>query len=393
MSLLLPQLESFGEIKGTQTKRLLTIVNHLSFHQPELVPGFDKKVKKPSLLNSLKENKNNLKLFSGFDNPGIQLGLGHTPSVGILSGYFNKLERKNRISVDQQVAEYIGQDTRFKSLAFQAGYNLNFSQVCWDKHGLPVHQLDSAKKIFHLLFGIENDKKEQQKNLTEDKSILDLVFKQAKSMNKNLNQRDRHKIDEYFTSIREVEEKVKRQTYWSKKDKPKMDYTVPQYSSHSVEEFFQVMLDLAVLAFETDSTRTLTIQIPFWEGFKQPNINGNYHDFSHHGKKPEKIKKLLVMENMVLNKIDQTMTKLKQTSSATGNLFDETKTLVTAAMGNANAHTFNDLPALYYSNDIKSFSHERHEKKPICNLYKSIIQDFSGRNQKFGESNNSVELV
>lgn len=388
LSLLLPRLESFGEVKEQTTKRLLTIVNHLSFYQPALVPGF-KKGTKTELLDTISENKNNLKLFSGFDNPGVQLGLGHTPCVGILSGYFNKLNRKNRISIDQQAAEVIGSETRFKSLSFQAGQNLNFSQVCWDKHGLPVKQIDSPEAIFQLLFGVKKNKQEQQAILIQEKSILDLVYKQAKSMNKSLNNRDKNKIDEYFTSIREVEKNVQRKKYWTGQNKPETSYKVPRFSSMSVEEYIQVMLDLSILALKTDSTRVVTLQVPFWETFKQADISGNYHNFSHHGQDPKKIEKLLKVEKMVVKKIDQTVSKLKE---GDGQLFDETSVLVTAAMANASAHTFNDLPALYFNKDVKSFKHERHEKKPICTLYNSILQNLGCQNDKFGESQGTVEL-
>ena len=132
----------------------------------------------------------------------MQNGFGHTPCVGILSGYFNKLHRKNRLSIDQAVADLIGADTRFKSLVFQAGENLNFSQISWDKHGLPVKQIDSPRKIFNLLFQVNENEKTQQQVLAEDRSILDAVFAQAKSMEKRLNATDRAKMDEYLTSVR-----------------------------------------------------------------------------------------------------------------------------------------------------------------------------------------------
>ncbi|SVD18034.1 uncharacterized protein METZ01_LOCUS370888, partial [marine metagenome] len=146
VALLLPRMESLGQVaEADSPRRLLTIVNHLSFYQPELIPqaagAFDKAP--PPLLAELSDQFKHLKIFSGLDNPAVQNGFGHTPCVGILSGYFNKLHRKNRLSIDQAVADLIGDGTRFKSLVFQAGENLNFSQISWDKHGLPVHQIDS----------------------------------------------------------------------------------------------------------------------------------------------------------------------------------------------------------------------------------------------------------
>ena len=186
VALLLPRMESLGQVaEADSPRRLLTIVNHLSFYQPHLIPEVGGVFEKtPPLLDELSDHFDHLKVYSGLDNPAVQNGFGHTPCVGILSGYFNKLHRKNRLSVDQAVADLIGDNTRFKSLVFQAGENLNFSQISWDKHGLPVKQIDSPRKIFNLLFQVDENEKMQQQVLSEDRSILDAVFAQAKSMEK-----------------------------------------------------------------------------------------------------------------------------------------------------------------------------------------------------------------
>ena len=96
VALLLPRLESLGQVEEAKSpRRLLTIVNHLSFYQPELIPqndgGF---VKPPPLLNQLSDHFDHLKIFSGLDNPAVQNGFGPTPCVGVLSGYFTKLHRQ-----------------------------------------------------------------------------------------------------------------------------------------------------------------------------------------------------------------------------------------------------------------------------------------------------------
>lgn len=390
LTLLLPPLESFGQVAEKPVNRLLTVVNHLGFYQPALLPSHGN----PVLLDNLSAHLDNLKLFSGLDTPGVQLSTGHSPAVGVLSGYFNRLERKNRISFDQQAAEVLGQETRFKSLSFQAGENLNFSQVCWDQHGMPVYQIDSPERIFNLLFGVQPDHARQQQILAEDRSILDLVYEQAHSLSQNLSGQDRERIDEYFSSIREVEKSVRRQGYWSTRDKPQTDYALPDYSRRSVDDYVQVMLDLAVLALQTDSTRVVTIQIPFWESFDDDDFSGNYHDFSHHGQKEEKIEKLLVMENLILRKIGETLDRMKTTRMSSGlSLFDESTTLVTAAFGSASSHTFNDLPALYFNRSVRGFQHAATEAKPICDLYLSILQDLGVEIAAFGEGKSTLSLT
>ena len=395
VSLLVPQMESLGQIAQVGSpRRLLTIVNHLSFYQPKLIPKkegvFDKA---PPLLAELSDQFKHMKVFSGLDNPAVQNGFGHTPCVGILSGYFNKLQRKNRLSIDQAIADLIGDDTRFKSLVFQAGENLNFSQISWDKHGLPVYQIDSPRKIFNLLFQINEKEKTQQQVLAEDRSILDAVFSQAKSMEKNLNAADRAKLDEYLTSVREVEKTVKRRAYWAERPKPSMDYELEDFDRKSVDGYVGTLLDLAVLALQTDSTRAVTVQIPFWEGFKEPGLSGNYHDLSHHGQKKEKIDKLLKLEHSILKRINTSLNVMRECQVGNGSLFDQTTTLLTASMGSANSHNFDDLPALVFDNRMKTAGHWQKKDVPMSNLYLGLLQQFGGEGDQFGESTGSFDLL
>ena len=395
VSLLLPQMESLGQIAQVDSpRRLLTIVNHLSFYQPKLIPKKDGVFDKaPPLLAELSDQFKHMKVFSGLDNPAVQNGFGHTPCVGILSGYFNKLHRKNRLSIDQAIADLIGDDTRFKSLVFQAGENLNFSQISWDKHGLPVYQIDSPRKIFNLLFQINEKEKTQQQVLAEDRSILDAVFSQAKSMEKNLNAADRAKLDEYLTSVREVEKTVKRRAYWAERPKPSMDYEIEDFDRKSVDGYVGTLLDLAVLALQTDSTRAVTVQIPFWEGFKEPGLSGNYHDLSHHGQKKEKIDKLLKLEHSILKRINTSLNAMRERQVGNDSLFDQTTTLLTASMGSANSHNFDDLPALVFDNRMKTAGHWQKKDVPMSNLYLGLLQQFGGESDQFGESTGSFDLL
>jgi len=395
VALLLPRLESLGQVTGTDSpRRLLTLVNHLSFYQPELIPKTDGVFEKPPpLLANLSDHFKHLKMYSGLKNPAVQNGFGHTPCVGILSGYFNKLQRKNRISIDQAVAGWVGDETRFRSLVFQAGENLNFSQIAWDRHGLPVHQIDSPRKIFNLLFQVNENEKTQQQVLAEDRSILDAVSAQAKSMEKRLDATDRAKMDEYLTSVREVEQTVKRRAYWAERSKPSVDYELEDFDRKSVDDYVATLLDLAVLALQTDSTRAVTVQIPFWEGFKEPDLSGNYHDLSHHGQKKEKIEKLLLLEHAILKRISAALTTMKERAMGNSSLFDQTTTLLTASMGSANSHNFDDLPAMVFDGRMKNAGHWQKKDVPMSNLYLGLLEQFGAETDRFGESSGTLDLL
>ena len=313
--------------------------------------------------------------------------------MGILSGYFNKLQRKNRISIDQAVAGLVGDETRFRSLVFQAGENLNFSQIAWDQHGLPVYQIDSPRKIFNLLFQVNENEQNQQQVLAEDRSILDAVSAQAKSMEKRLSASDRAKMDEYLTSVREVEQTVKRRAYWAERSKPAVDYELGDFDRKSVDDYVATLLDLAVLALQTDSTRAVTVQIPFWEGFKEPDLSGNYHDLSHHGQKKEKIEKLLLLEHAILKRISAALTTMKECAMGNSSLFDQTTTLLTASMGSANSHNFDDLPAMVFDGRMKTAGHWQKKDVPMSNLYLGLLEQFGAEANRFGESSGTLDLL
>jgi hypothetical protein len=278
-------------------------------------------------------------------------------------------------------------------LVFQAGENLNFSQISWDKHGLPVHQIDSPRKIFNLLFQVDENEKTQRQVLAEDRSILDAVSAQAKSMEKRLNATDRAKMDEYLTSVREVEQTVKRRAYWAERSKPSVDYELENFDRKSVDDYVGTLLDLAVLALQTDSTRAVTVQIPFWEGFKEASLSGNYHDLSHHGQKKEKIDKLLMLEHAILKRINASLSTMKERQVGNSSLFDQTTTLLTASMGSANAHNFDDLPAMVFDGRMKNAGHLRCRDVPMSNLYLGLLQQFGAETDRFGESTGILDLL
>ena len=310
VSLLLPRLESLGQVnESASPRRLLTIVNHLSFYQPELIPeengSWDDA---PALLNEFSDHFGQLKIFSGLNNPAVQNGFGHTPCVGILSGYFNKLHRKNRLSIDQAIADMIGDETRFKSLVFQAGENLNFSQISWDKYGLPVHQIDSPRKIFNLLFHVNEDDRMQQQVLAEDRSILDAVLSQARSMEKRLNATDRAKMDEYL-SVREVEQIVNRRASLGQSLQTDVNYELDDFNRKSWMSTgtYSILPSLR----RTDSTRSHGSNTVLGR-LQRTGTQWQLSRFSHHGQKPEKIKSLLMLEHAILKRISGSLKTMKE---------------------------------------------------------------------------------
>jgi len=160
-----------------------------------------------------------------------------------------------------------------------------------------------------------------------------------------------------------------------------------------VDDYVATLLDLAVLALQTDSTRAVTVQIPFWEGFKEASLSGNYHDLSHHGQKKEKIDKLLMLEHAILRRINASLSTMKERQVANSSLFDQTTTLLTASMGSANSHNFDDLPALVFDGRMKTNGHWQKKDVPMSNLYLGLLQQFGAERDRFGESTRAFDLL
>ena len=174
---------------------------------------------------------------------------------------------------------------------------------------------------------------------------------------------------------------------------PQVDSELEDFDRKSVDDYVGTLLDLAVLALETDSTRAVTVQIPFWEGFKEPDLSGNYHDLSHHGQKPEKIKKLLMLEHAILKRINTSLSTMKQRTVGNSSLFDQTTTLLTASMGSANSHNFDDLPALVFDARMKTAGHWQKKDVPMSNLYLGLLQLFGAEHDHFGESTGAFGVL
>jgi hypothetical protein len=190
-----------------------------------------------------------------------------------------------------------------------------------------------------------------------------------------------------------VEKTVKRRAYWADRSKPQVNYEIENFDRKSVDDYVGTLMDLAVLALQTDSTRAVTVQIPFWEGFKEPDLIGNYHDLSHHGQKPEKIKKLLMLEHAILKRINASLSTMKERPVGNSSLFDQTTTLITASMGSANAHNFDDLPALVFDSRIKTSGHWQRKDVPMGNLYLGLLRQFGAEQDRFGESTSAFDLL
>lgn len=357
--------------------------------------------KMPSLLESLQSHRDSMSLFTNLDHPGV--GGGHGCSNTFLNGVEMKSTKENPqrlLSLDQLLAEHLGQNTRFPSMLLGSG---GFS---WSRAGIRLPTQSDPVRVFTNLFVDDAAKAKQQTRqfLHEDTSILDVVRKDAKSLRVRLAQADQQKLDQYFTSIREVERKLNRQAEWIDVRKPtiKDDVIRGRDDDDTIVDLqypynTSVMYDLMVLALQTNSTNVICFGHPGGNRlFPFDGITLGYHSLTHHGKRPELLQELSIIERFYANQFATFLSKLKDTKDSTGRpLLDSTAVLFGSGMGNASSHSSRNLPVLLAGGGFQHGKHHRFERqsrngRPLGDLFVSILQQFGIDQEQF--SNNSSNL-
>jgi hypothetical protein len=343
-------------------------------------------------LEVLKDFRNDFSVLSGLDHPEVPSG--HDSIYSFLTGAhhrgFLRAGFRNTISLDQLAAKHIGAETRFPSLTL----GTEGAGLSWTESGAPVPASSYPAGVFRQLFlsGKPDEVQTQVRRLEDGQSILDVVQGEAKKIQPALSGADRDKVDEYFTSIRELEQRLRTAEVWSKKPKPRVDVQPPQDRTTPTDLVgkARLMFDLIHLTLQTDSTRLITLQALGTSGV--PPIAGvtqGHHDLSHHGKDPGKIDQLKKIELEQLKTLRDFLAKLKATKEQDANLLDRTMVFFSSNLGNAATHATTNLPVLLAGGGFRHGQHLAFGPKqapPLCNLYVSMLQRLGLQVDKFGSS-------
>ncbi|WP_088259149.1 DUF1552 domain-containing protein [Fimbriiglobus ruber] len=399
VTLALPALEAFAPA-GTGTagppRRAVFICAPLGLHAPFFFP--EKAGKDYALtpyLEPLKDLRADFTVVSGLAHPDI--GPSHDSGYSFLTAAPYPERRagfRNSISVDQLAAEYIGGETRFASLPLSAeGFGLS-----WTRSGALVPSDLFPSRVFARLFleGRPDEVRDQVRRLRDGRSILDAVGDQAKGMQPALGADDREKLDEYFTSVRELEKRLARSEEWSKKPKPKVDAKPPQDvpSPSDLVGKTKALLDLVHLAIQTDSTRLITMLLLGTSLVPPiPGVSFGHHDLSHHGQDPTKIAQLRAVELAQMKVVADFLAKLKATKEDASNLLDRTAVFFSSNLGNAATHGVKNLPVLLAGGGFRHGQHlafEPNHAPPLSNLFVSMLQRLDVPADKFGSSTGTL---
>ena len=321
-------------------------------------------------LQKLAAVRGHFTVFSGVSHPGVTGG--HAAEKCFLTGTPHP-ERggfRNWISLDQFAAERVGSQTRFPSLVL-AMSSENNQTLSFTRSGAPIPAERSPNRLFRRLFlqGPPSEVKAAIEALRQQRSTLDFVAEQSRRLNRSLPPADRQRLDQYFTAVRELEQRLHSAEEWEHRPKPKVTAKPPQ-DIDDPREFVRrtrLMFDVIRLALETDSTRLVSL-------FIDTTV---IHNITHHGNRPEVLAELRSKEEGQFEALGDFLRGLHQTREGGRPLLDSTMVLYGTCMGSANSHANTNLPVLLAGGGFRHGQHlafGRQKNYPLTNLFVSMLQ-------------------
>jgi len=361
-------------------------------------------------LQPLADFKSDFTLISGL---GHQNGTGgHEGADSWLTGDYVRdtpgKDFQNSISVDQVAAKLHGRETRFPSIELsysggtgQAGHSQTLS---FDRNGIPLPAEFRPQQLFQRLFVPEDaaSKAATRRRYAERRSILDLVLGEAQALNRRLGRNDQRKMDEYLNSVRETERRVERLDSWVDKPRPRvssdtLNLNAAPHNGHDYSMWFDVMLELSYLAFQTDTTRVITFQFGREASGNSPT-GVNHHNLSHHSGDPKNLAGLAAIDKAHITKLAHLLSLLKQTREEDGTMLERTMVLYGSGMSNGKGggHSGKDLPTLLAGGSKLGLRHGQHLKfdiatVPLSNVLFTMLQKMGVEADSFSDSNGTLQ--
>ena len=397
-SLMAKSFEGSASVKaakgaGIGARRFVAIGNLLGYQTKQLFPTTQgSEYEKTKLLEPLWENRRHMTVYRGLDH-GVKGG--HFAVHSFLSGVLQS-EAQNRpegnVTIDQYMADEIGFQTRFSSLAVGSEGGIHGGcQIAWTKSGVRVPPVTNPAELFEKLF-VSDSKDRQARRAQENNvqaSILDSVRDEANRLAKHVNKEDKDKLDEYLTSVRDVEKRLALRRRWTSQPKPKAPFDKP--ANHNAVEDLPMLYDLIALALQTDSTRIATLEIGGDFMPQHLGIKKDWHGLSHHGNDPDNIADLITLETYQIDCFGKFIAKLAKMNDGERTLLDSTTVLFGSGMGDGNTHKNSDLPVIlagggYKHGEFREVPNQGLNKVRLCNLFVDIAQKMGVEIDSFGNS-------
>lgn len=411
VSLALPWLEGLARgASATEAveppRRMLLISNNLGVLPARFFPqnaGRDYELS--PYLKELADFRNDFTVISGLSHPDVNGG--HSTENCFLTAARGPTRSgfRNSISLDQFCAEALGPVTRFPTLNLGVNIDKASRSLAWTRDGVLLPAEDSAPALFRKLFvqGAPDAVQRQLRRLDERGSILDALLDDARRLERRLGQNDRGRLDQYLTSVRDVEHRLHAAREWELRPKPATDQPPPEDIRDKKRFFekYELMLSMAQLALESDSTRIVTLMIdafatPAFQLHENQQTTDGYHNLSHHGQAKEKLAQLEDADRQQMTLLHKLLESLANKRQGDRRLLDTTIVLYGSNMGDANTHDNRNLPILLAGG---GFTHGRHlafdrdDNKPLSNLFVSMLQRMGVETDSFGSSTGTLAGV
>lgn len=408
--LALPTLEQCVPVFGQkaqlreQTTRMLIISNNLGVLPGPFFPKDrgDGYTLTPYLEN-LADFRDDFTIFSGLSHPAV--AGGHSTENCFLTGAKDPTGTgfRNSISLDQFAVENLPQTTRFPSLNLGVNIDKANRSLSWTRDGALLPAEDSPSKSFRKLF-LQGDVADMQQRLhllKQRGSILDAVHQDLSRYQSTLNESDRSRLDQYVTSVRELEEQLRVSAEWESKPRPSPDRAIPEDILDKAKFFqkFQLMLNMAQLALETNSTRIVTLMVdayatPVFEIDSELRSMNGYHSLSHHGQVKEKMAQLEKVDHRQMLLLKDLLADMSLKQELGTRFLDKVMVLYGSNMGDSNTHDNTNLPILLAGGGLKHGRHlqfDRQNNTPLSNLFLTLLHQLGVNAERFSSSSKPLD--
>ena len=380
----------------SKPKRLVTMTLGLGLVADNLFPetgGRDYQA--TPYLRALQDLRDQVTVVSGTSHPGVKGGHRAEASILTATPMGTAGKAKNSISIDQLLSKHFGDATRFPSLVLSNGGSTSPS---YTENGSMIPPESSPSRLFAKLF--INDPPQQRKiqaqRVREGRSIMDLVGEDAKSLERQLGTGDRNRLDAYFTSVRQLENRMELSERWANLPKPVVDAKKPVDVGNPNDLIARqkTMCEVIKLALQTDSTRYISFHIPGGGGVLPiEGVDEGYHSLSHHGQDEDKLSQLAIVEEAFVAQWGQFLRDLKETDDSGTSLLDLTTVFLTSNLGNASNHDNRNMPVLLAGGGFRHGQHLAFDRKnnyPLPNLFVSMLQNLGMEIDQFASSTGTM---
>ena len=401
-ALSLPMLESMAQAASSEQvpTRFLVVGNPFGAHPDHFFPeDFGKDFSVSPTLQSLGWLKDRMTVISHTDHGMVS---GHGREISFLSGVLpteaQAFAEKN-MSIDQLFARHVGNQVRFPSIGASLDAGIRMS---WTANGVEKFPITDPQELFdHLFLNLtEKEKRSRRKLLQRDGSILDTVGGQFQQILKRSSSRDRNQLEQFQTSVRELEHSLKDRDKWLDKEKPIFDVSKHFQGEATVASRYDAIFDMIGYAFQTDLTRVASVEFPAELKYTEiDGVNRSYHGCTHNGKQEDVTSELVAIESFQVSRLAACLQKLDAIEEPGGNgsMLDHTIVLFGSGMGYGGTHSNRNLPIMVAGGGFKHRGHidardASGKNMPLCNLFLTLTQRFGIERDKFNKSTGTFDL-